>query len=127
MAEALFLTGHFAALAEWIDETNAAFPELASLELNVYNELLRGFRVVAGQRTGQPVVTVTPAQASLLSQLETHHWLLDYYQVHFELIALHLAALAADAVAMAQARQRVAEYAEVHQTPFFRRVAERVL
>jgi hypothetical protein len=127
VAEALFLTGQFAALAGWIDDTNAAFPELAALELNVYNELLRAFRTVARLRIGQPASALAPVQTHLLAQLETHHWLLDYYQVHFALVDLHLAALSADAPAVARLQQRVADYASVHQAPFFRRVAERVL
>ena len=127
VAEALFLTGQFAALAEWVDATNAAFPELAVLEMNVYNELLSAFLAVARLRTGQPAPACAPTRLHLLAQLETHHWLLDYYQVHIDLVGLHLAALAADAPAVAQLHQRVAEYAATHQMPFFRRVAERVV
>ena len=126
VAEALFLTAQFEALAEWIDDTNAAFPELATLELNVYNELLRAFRGVACLRTGQPVPVVAPAQTHPLAQLETHHWLLDYYQVHIDLVDLHLATMAADVPAAARLHKRVAQYAATHRTPFFRRVAERV-
>ena len=126
VAEALFLTAQFAALAEWVAETNAAFPELATLELNVYNELLRAFLAVARLRTGHPLPAATPAQTHLLAHLETHHWLLDYYQVHIDLVNLHLAAAAADAPAATQLRQRVADYAATHQAPFFQRVAERV-
>ena len=125
VAEALFLTAQFGALVEWVVETNAAFPELATLELNVYNELLRSFLAVARLRIGQPAPTFTPAQTRPLAQLETHHWLLDYYQVHIDLVDLHLAVMATDASATTRLHQRVAQYAATHQAPFFRRVAER--
>ncbi|MET4073598.1 hypothetical protein [Hymenobacter sp. UYCo722] len=128
VAEALFLTGQFEELAGWIDDTNAAFPELAALELNVYNELLRAFLAVARLRTGRPAPpAVVPPPTYHLAQLETHHWLLDYYQVHIDLVDLHLAVLAADVPATARLHQRVAQYATTHQTPFFRRVAERII
>ncbi|WP_216689180.1 hypothetical protein [Hymenobacter siberiensis] len=127
VAEALFLTAQFEELVEWIAETNTAFPELATLELNVYNELLRAFLRVARLRTGRAAPGCPPAQTHPLAQFETHHWLLDYYQVHIDLVDLHLAVMAADAPAAAQAQQRVVQYATTHHTPFFRRVAERVL
>ena len=126
VAEGLFLTAQFVALAEWIDDTNAAFPELAALEMNVYNELLRAFLAVARLRTGQPAPVIAPAQTHLLAQLETHHWLLDYYQVHIDLVDLYLATMAANAPAAVRLHQRVAQYAATHQAPFFWRVAERV-
>ena len=127
VAEALFLTAQFEELVHWINETNAAFPELANLELNVYNELLRAFLAVARLRTGCPVSAHQPTQVHLLAHLETHNWLLDYYQVHIDLVDLHLAALAANAPAATRLHQRVAQYAATHQAPFFRRVAGRVL
>ena len=123
VAEALFLTGQFEALASWITETQAAFPELAALELNVYNELLRAFLAVACRRTGQPAAAT---QVALLAHLETHNWLLDYYQVHIDLVDLHLAVMATDTAAAVRLRQRVEEFALVRQAPFFLRVAQRV-
>ena len=125
VAEALFLTAHFAALTAWIDDTNAAFPELATLELNVYNELLRAFLAVARLRTGQLAPVFAPTQTHLLAHLETHNWLLDYYQVHIDLVNLHLATIAADASAATRLHQQVAKYAATYQMPFFVRVAER--
>ena len=126
VAEALFLTAQFEELVGWINDANAAFPELATLELNVYNELLRAFLVVARLRTGRPVSVFAPVQTHLLTHLETHGWLLDYYQVHIDLVDLHLATLAADAPAATRLHQRIAQYAAIHRAPFFRRVAERV-
>ena len=127
VAEALFLTGQFEALAEWIAETNAAFPELAALELNVYNELLRAFLVVARLRIGQPSPIFALTQTYLLAQLEPHNWLLDYYRVHIDLVDLHLAMMRADAGAATQLHRRIAQYAATHQAPFFQRVAEKVV
>ena len=89
VAEALFLTSQFAALLEWLEFTQAEFPELAGLDHNVYNELLRAFYAVALLRTGRALVS--NVNISLLFQLETHSWLLDYYQVHMRLVELHIA------------------------------------
>jgi hypothetical protein len=127
VAEALFLTGNFAALAGWVADTYAAFPELHALEANVYNELLRAFGALARYRTGQLAAVPPPNPAARLTQLETHGWLLDYYQVHFDLLDLHRAVLTADAAAAARLHERVAAHAGAHYQPFFRSVAQRVL
>ena len=81
---------------------------------------------MARLRTGRPVPVSASVQTHLLVHLETHGWLLDYYQVHIDLVDLHLATLAADAPAATRLHQRVAQYAAIHRAPFFRRVAERV-
>ena len=122
VAEALFLTGHFALLLGWIGATNEAFPELAHLEPNVYNELLRVFLVVAQRRTGQPATTGA-AGGTPLRQLETHHWLLDYYQAHLDLAALHLATIGAKAPETTRLQHQLAQFAADHRMPFFRRAA----
>ena len=124
VAEALFLTSQFEALHGWLEFTRSEFPELATLELNVYNELLRAFDAVARLRTGRPDVPDLPAQALL--QLESHNWLLDYYQVHMALAALHVASLAGDMVLAAQLRAQVACYAARHHFPFFNRIAQQI-
>lgn len=121
VAEALFLTGQFEDLHGWLEFTQAEFPELAALEPNVYNELLRAFAAVARRRTGRPAAP--PQVPQQLFQLESHSWLLDYYQVHMALAELHLAALAGDAAQAAQLRAQVAAFAETHQFPFFNQVA----
>ena len=54
VAEGLFLTSQFEALHGWLEFTQVEFPELATLESNVYNELLRAFGGVARLRTGRP-------------------------------------------------------------------------
>ena len=56
VAEALFLTSQFEALLDWVEFTENEFPELAYLEQNVFNELLRAFAVVALLRTGRILV-----------------------------------------------------------------------
>ena len=124
VAEALFLTGQFEALHGWLEFTRGEFPELATLELNVYNELLRAFDAVTRLRTGRPAVPDLPAPA--LSLLESHNWLLNYYQVHMALAALHVASLAGDTVLAAQLRAQVAAYAAKHHFPFFNRIARQI-
>lgn len=127
VAEALFLTAQFELLVQWVTETNEAFPELATLELNIYNELLRAFLVVARLRTGQSLPTAGgPANGYPPALLETHSWLLDYYQVHLDLVGLHLAAIAANLLEVAQFKARIARYAIVRDMPFFQRVAQLV-
>ena len=122
VAEALFLTSQFVDLLEWLEFTETAFPELASLDHNVYNELLRGFRAVALLRTGG--IPVSQLNTSLLFQLETHSWLLDYYQVHMRLVELHIAAVGgATALEVEQLQSQVAEFAARHRMPFFERMA----
>ena len=108
-------------------ETNEAFPELATLELNIYNELLRAFLVVARLRTGQSHATAGgPTNVHLLAQLETHNWLLDYYQVHIDLVGLHLAAVAANSFEVAQFKSKIDQYATSRHMPFFQRIAQLV-
>ncbi|MCC3152893.1 hypothetical protein Q3A66_07790 [Hymenobacter sp. BT770] len=124
VAEALFLTGQFAPLLEWLDFTQAELPELAHLEANVYNELLRAFRAVAEFRTGRAPAGATSIQS--LFHLESHIWLLDYYQVHTWLVELHLAAGPA-APEVPQLLKEVKEFAELHRMPFFERVAQRIV
>ncbi|GAA4020615.1 hypothetical protein GCM10022409_00090 [Hymenobacter glaciei] len=122
VAEGLFLTGQFETLHGWLDFTQAEFPELATLEANVYNELLRGFAAVAQLRTGRPSDHALPAHS--LFQLESHSWLLDYYQVHIALVELHLAALAGEAAQVIRLRTEVASFSETHHFPFFSQVAQ---
>lgn len=124
VAEALFLTSQFEALHGWLEFTQGEFPELATLESNVYNELLRAFAAVARLRTGRPAGLGLPAQS--VFQPESHGWLLDYYQVHLALVKLHVAALAGDAVQAAQLRAQVAEFAAEHHFPFFGRLARQI-
>ena len=127
VAEALFLTAQFELLVQWVTETNEAFPELATLELNIYNELLRAFLVVARLRTGQSHATAGgPTNVHLLAHLETHNWLLDYYQVHIDLVGLHLAAVAANSFEVAQFKSKIDQYATSRHMPFFQRIAQLV-
>ena len=120
VAEALFLTGRFEALTDWLAFTLAEFPELAGLEFNVYNELLRAFAAVAKLRTGHRVAAVS---APPIFHLESHNWLLDYYRVHMALVELHFAALAGNTAETARLRARVVAFAATHRMPFFERVA----
>ena len=124
VAEGLFLTSQFEALHGWLEFTQAEFPELATLEPNVYNELLRAFGSVARLRTGRPTPLAPAAHG--LYQLESHSWLLDYYQVHITLVRLHIAALAGEAAQVAQLRAQVADFAGAHGFPFFNKVAQNI-
>ena len=124
VAEALFLTSQFEALLDWVEFTENEFPELVHLEQNVFNELLRAFAVVALLRTGR--IMVRGLSASLLFQLETHSWLLDYYQVHIGLVELHVAVLNGAAAEVVRLRRQVVEFAVRHRMPFFGRLAERI-
>ena len=124
VAEALFLTSQFEALHGWLESTRDEFPELATLELNVYNELLRAFDTVARLRTGRPAVPGLPTHS--LWQLESHNWLLDYYQVHMALVGLHVATLAGEAEQAAQLRAQVGDFAAKHHFPFFNRLAQQI-
>ena len=125
VAEGLFLTSQFEALHGWLEYTQAEFPELATLAPNVYNELLRAFAAVARLRTGRAAdLAARPARA--LVHLESHGWLLDYYQVHIALVELHLATLAGEAAPAARLRAQVAAFAVVHRFPFFNKVAQRI-
>jgi hypothetical protein len=119
VAEALFLTGQFAALLEWLEFTHAEFPELAGLEQNVYNELLRVFRAVAELRTGR-----RPAAALSLHPLvalDTHSWLLDYYRVHSWLAELHFEE--AGTPESARLYAQIEEFAAWHGMPLFVQLA----
>ncbi|RTQ50198.1 hypothetical protein EJV47_11225 [Hymenobacter gummosus] len=121
VAEALFLAGQYPALGRWLLLTEAAVPEALQLEHNVYTELLRAFDAVARCRTGQPA-TRPPGLAALFA-LDTHAWLLDYYQVHLWLVELHFAPDASTAAAW---QARVADFAQRHHMPFFARVARAI-
>jgi len=125
VAEALFLTSQFEALHGWLKFTRAEFPELATLEPNVYNEVLRGFAAVARLRTGR--AADQSRSAHLPIKLESHSWLLDYYQVHLALVELHFATLAGEAAQAALLLARVAAFAGAHQFPFFNQVAQRIV
>ena len=125
VAEALFLTSQFEVLHGWLEFTWAEFPELATLEANVYNELLRAFAAVARLRTGRPANPALPAHS--LKELESHSWLLDYYQVHIALVELHLATLAGHTAEAGRLRAQIADFADVHQFPFFNRLAQRIV
>ena len=122
MAEALFLTSQFSDLLEWLEFIEVEFPELSKLDHNVYNELLRGFHTVALLRIGHAPVSYP--NSSLLFQLETHGWLLDYYQVHMRLVELHVAAVGgATASEVEQLRSQVVAFASHYRMPFFGRLA----
>ena len=122
VAEALFLTSQFSDLLEWLEFIGAEFPELSKLDHNVYNELLRGFHTVALLRTGHAPVSYP--DSSLLFHLETHGWLLDYYQVHMRLVELHVAAVGgATASEVEQLRSQVVAFASRYRMPFFGRLA----
>ncbi len=123
VAEALFLTSQFGLLLEWLEFTQAQCPELATLEHNVYNELLRAFYAVAQLRTQRSSASVPSVQG--LFQLETHSWLLDYYQVHIWLVELHFA-IGTSSAETIRLLARIQEFAALHQMPFFERVAQRV-
>ena len=125
VAEAFFLTNQFEVLLEWLELTGVEFPELATLEQNVYNELLRAFLAVALLRTGH--VLVDNLKAHLLFRLETHSWLLDYYQVHIGLVELHMAVMGeADVAELDRLRDQIAKFATRHRMPFFNRLASRI-
>ncbi|SFQ74274.1 hypothetical protein [Hymenobacter arizonensis] len=123
VAEALFLTEQFGPLLEWLEFTQLQFPELATLEQNVYNELLRAFRAVAELRTGH--ARSGNMGMHLLFQLESHSWLLDYYQVHIWLVELHLADKT-DITEIARLQNKVLEFSALHRMPFFNRVAQQI-
>ncbi|GAB3334491.1 hypothetical protein GCM10027511_43500 [Hymenobacter humi] len=124
VAAALFLTSEFEALLAWLEFTAAEFPELATLEHNVYNELLRAYRAVALLRTGRD----TPGfvRSAFLFSLETHTWLLDYYQVHIWLVELHFALVAGDSAAVEVLQNQISDFAASHRMPFFKRVAQSI-
>lgn len=125
VAEGLFLTSQFEVLHGWLEFTRAEFPELATLEANVYNELLRAFAAVARLRTGRPANPALPAHT--LGELESHSWLLDYYQVHIALVELHLATLAGRNAEASRLRAWIADFAAVHRFPFFNGLAQRIV
>ena len=119
VAEALFLTAQYATLLSWLDFMQSEFPELAHLEHNVFNELLRGFDAVARLRTGH-ADTAAPELAALFD-MDTHSWLLDYYQVYVWLIGLHFAP--SGSAASFHLHQQIQEFARLHRVPFFQRAA----
>ncbi|OGX85275.1 hypothetical protein BEN48_14825 [Hymenobacter glacialis] len=123
VAEALFLTSQFGLLLEWLEFTQAQCPELATLEHNVYNELLRAFYAVAQLRTHRSRASVPSVRG--LFQFETHSWLLDYYQVHIWLVELHFAA-GTDATEETRLRSHIKGFAVLYGMPFFERVARSV-
>ncbi|MET4106576.1 hypothetical protein [Hymenobacter sp. UYP22] len=122
VAEALFLTQQFAALTDWIATTWAAFPTVAALQQNVYAELLRAFEAVAHLRTGQ--TTTRPEGLQALFTLDTHTWLLDYYQVYLWLTGLHFTT---DSAEVSRLQISVQEFASRHRMPFFQQVAKNIL
>lgn len=121
VAEALFLTGQFPALLDWLTFTNREFPDLAWLETNVFDQLLRAFQAVAELRTG--LISARAPHLHTLFNLETNSWLLDYFQVHIWLVELHFAA-GTDAAEETRLRSHITEFAALHGMPFFERVAE---
>ena len=121
VAEALFLTGQYEALGDWVAATRAEVPAVAALENNVYSELLYAFEAVAAHRTGRTVHRPTRLRA--LFMLDTHSWLLDYYQVHLWLVELHFAATAAE---QQELRGYIDTFAQQHGMPFFRQLAGQV-
>ncbi|MBD2724218.1 hypothetical protein [Hymenobacter armeniacus] len=123
VAEALFLTGQFPALLDWLAFTNQEFPELAWLETNVFDQLLRAFRAVAELRTG--LISARAPHLHSLFNLETNSWLLDYFQVHIWLVELHFA-IGNDAAEETRLRSHIQEFAALHRMPFFETVAERI-
>ncbi|WP_070727907.1 hypothetical protein [Hymenobacter lapidarius] len=110
-------------LLEWLEFTQEQCPELATLEHNVYNELLRAFYAVAQLRTHHSRASVPSVQD--LFQLETHSWLLDYYQVHIWMVELHFAT-GTDAAEETRLLSHIQEFAALHSMPFFERVARRI-
>ncbi|WP_426059665.1 hypothetical protein [Hymenobacter sp. B1770] len=124
VAEALFLTGQFGPLLEWLEFTQLEFPQLATLEQNVFNELLRAFRAVAELNTGHS----RPGSVGMhsLFQIESHSWLLDYYQVHIWLVELHLADKT-DAAEITRLQNKVEEFSALHSMSFFNRVARQIV
>ncbi|NVO32223.1 hypothetical protein [Hymenobacter lapidiphilus] len=118
VAEALFLTGQYAALGEWVAATWAEVPAVATLENNVYTELLYAFEAVAAHRTGR--VVHRPTRLRALFMLDTHGWLLDYYQVHLWLVELHFAAGTAE---QQELRSYIDTFAQRHRMTFFGQLA----
>ncbi|WBA40795.1 hypothetical protein [Hymenobacter canadensis] len=123
VAEALLLSAQFEELHTWLEYTALAFPELATLEHNVYNELLRAFQAVARLRT-QPTESAV-AYAPAVFRPEESGWLLDYYQVHLWLVQLHFAA-AADTSETERLLALVQQFAVRHGMPFFERAARQI-
>ena len=123
VAEALFFTGQFPALLDWLAFTNREFPELAWLEDNVFDQLLRAFRAVGELRTG--LISARAPHLHSLFNLETNSWLLDYFQVHIWLVELHFAA-GTDAAEETRLRSHIQEFAALHHMPFFERVAGQI-
>jgi hypothetical protein len=123
VAEALFLTGQFPALLDWLTFTNHEFPELEWLETNVFDELLRAFHAVAELRTG--LISARAPRLNSLFNLETNSWLLDYFQVHIWLVELHFAA-GTDAAEETRLRSHIREFAALYRMPFFDRVAQEI-
>jgi hypothetical protein len=120
VAEALFLTGQFPALLDWLAFTNREFPELAWLETNVFDQLMRAFQAVAELRTG--LISARAPHLHSLFNLETNSWLLDYFQVHIWLVELHFAA-DTNAAEETRLRSHIREFAGLYRMPFFERVA----
>ncbi|MBT2556521.1 hypothetical protein J7E24_01855 [Hymenobacter sp. ISL-91] len=118
VAEALFLTGQYAVLADWVAATWAEIPAVATLENNVYTELLYAFEAVAAHRTGRLVNR--PTRLRGLFMLDTHGWLLDYYQVHLWLVELHFAAGVPE---QQELRSYIDTFALRHRMPFFGQLA----
>lgn len=122
VAEALFLTGHFAPLLDWVRQTWAMFPEAAALACNVYTELLRAFEAVAAWHVEQVLRPVKGLRH--LFTLDTHSWLLDYYRVHLWLVELHFASDTTEAHALLA---EIDTFSLIHRMPFFQRVAQAIM
>ncbi|WP_233454728.1 hypothetical protein [Hymenobacter negativus] len=123
VAEGLFLTGQFPALLDWLSFTNSEFPELARLETNVFDQLMRAFQAVAELRTG--LISARAPHLHLLFNLETNSWLLDYFQVHIWLVELHFA-VGTDTAEETRLRSHIKEFATLYGMPFFERVAGQI-
>lgn len=130
VAEALFLSGRFASLTQWLATTDELLGRVAyQSKNNVFREVLEAFRAVAYLYNGAPAEAMPYYQALKPSvTVADNRWLWDYYQVYLWLTDLHFAAKS-DGLSpnLTAAHHRIELFAQERNMPFFRNVACRIV
>lgn len=121
VAEALYLSQQWPALASWLVETEAALTRIGFQAYgNVYSEVLGAWQAMALYQIGQ----TTAARAtweSLQPSLNKpeNRWLWDFYEVYFWLTGQAFAQSPAEAAGL---RERVASFAAERGLPYFKQL-----